>query len=204
MQNEDDLRGLAKVMEFMRAISILFVVIHIYWFCYVWSVFISNCIPIWVIAAVIILGLLLISVYQKFKVFEYNENNIQNDKELYHKLLDEILPDYSIEFIRNQNFRDSFRLENIQPFYDFRRLQQNPKYTFINPKIDRVKANLFNNIIDLVDIITTKSVPNENNIILLFDSVLNDNLKIKEIHDYANNICKYYDQLVAVGRENGL
>lgn len=34
MQNEDDLRGLAKVMEFMRSISILFVVIHVYWFCY--------------------------------------------------------------------------------------------------------------------------------------------------------------------------
>ncbi|MBN9300734.1 MULTISPECIES: conjugal transfer protein MobC [Dysgonomonas] len=34
MQQEDDLRGLAKVMEFMRAISILFVVINIYWFCY--------------------------------------------------------------------------------------------------------------------------------------------------------------------------
>ena len=34
MQQEDDLRGLAKVMEFMRAISILFVMINIYWFCY--------------------------------------------------------------------------------------------------------------------------------------------------------------------------
>ncbi len=34
MQNEDDIRGLAKTMEFMRAISILFVVIHCYWFCY--------------------------------------------------------------------------------------------------------------------------------------------------------------------------
>lgn len=34
MQQEDDLRGLAKIMEFMRAISILFVVIHVYWFCY--------------------------------------------------------------------------------------------------------------------------------------------------------------------------
>ena len=34
MQNEDDLRGLAKVVEFLRAISILFCVIHIYWFCY--------------------------------------------------------------------------------------------------------------------------------------------------------------------------
>jgi hypothetical protein len=34
MQQEDDLRGLAKTMEFMRAISILFCVINIYWFCY--------------------------------------------------------------------------------------------------------------------------------------------------------------------------
>ena len=34
MQQEDDLRGLAKVMEFMRAISIVFIVIHVYWFCY--------------------------------------------------------------------------------------------------------------------------------------------------------------------------
>ena len=30
MQQEDDLRGLAKVMEFMRAISIVFIVIHVY------------------------------------------------------------------------------------------------------------------------------------------------------------------------------
>jgi hypothetical protein len=34
MQQEDDLRGLAKVMEFMRAVNILFCVINIYWFCY--------------------------------------------------------------------------------------------------------------------------------------------------------------------------
>jgi len=34
MQQEDDLRGLAKTMNFMRAISVLFIVINIYWFCY--------------------------------------------------------------------------------------------------------------------------------------------------------------------------
>ena len=34
MQQEDDLRGLARIMDFMRAISILFVTINIYWFCY--------------------------------------------------------------------------------------------------------------------------------------------------------------------------
>ncbi len=34
MQQEDDLRGLARVMDFMRAISILLVGINVYWFCY--------------------------------------------------------------------------------------------------------------------------------------------------------------------------
>jgi len=34
MQQEDDLRGLAKTIEFMRAISILFCIINVYWFCY--------------------------------------------------------------------------------------------------------------------------------------------------------------------------
>ncbi|MEZ7497862.1 conjugal transfer protein MobC [Flavobacterium sp. Arc3] len=34
MQGEDDLRGLAKIMEFMRAVSILLVLMHCYWFCY--------------------------------------------------------------------------------------------------------------------------------------------------------------------------
>ncbi|EGJ72308.1 putative transmembrane mobilization protein [Bacteroides coprosuis DSM 18011] len=38
MQNEDDLRGLAKVMDFMRAISIMLVLVHIYWYCHAYFV----------------------------------------------------------------------------------------------------------------------------------------------------------------------
>lgn len=34
MQGEDDLKGLAKIMAFMRAVSILLVLMHLYWFCY--------------------------------------------------------------------------------------------------------------------------------------------------------------------------
>ncbi len=34
MQGEDDLRGLAKIMAFMRAVSILLVLMHLYWFCH--------------------------------------------------------------------------------------------------------------------------------------------------------------------------
>ena len=34
MQNEDDDRSLAKIIELLRAVSILIAIIHIYWFCY--------------------------------------------------------------------------------------------------------------------------------------------------------------------------
>lgn len=34
MQGEDDLKGLAKIMGFMRAVSIIIVLMHFYWFCY--------------------------------------------------------------------------------------------------------------------------------------------------------------------------
>ncbi|MFV0591462.1 MAG: conjugal transfer protein MobC [Draconibacterium sp.] len=34
MAQEDDLRALGKIIDFIRAISILLVVVHIYWFCY--------------------------------------------------------------------------------------------------------------------------------------------------------------------------
>lgn len=34
MQGEDDLRGLAKIMAFMRAVSVILVVMHLYWYCY--------------------------------------------------------------------------------------------------------------------------------------------------------------------------
>ena len=34
MQQEDDLRALAKIMDFLRAVSILLVVMHVYWCCY--------------------------------------------------------------------------------------------------------------------------------------------------------------------------
>ena len=33
-QQEDDLRALAKIMDFLRAVSIILVVVHLYWYGY--------------------------------------------------------------------------------------------------------------------------------------------------------------------------
>lgn len=34
MAQEDDLRALGKIMDFMRGISVLFLLLNCYWFCY--------------------------------------------------------------------------------------------------------------------------------------------------------------------------
>ena len=34
MQQEDELRALAKIMDFLRAVSIILVVMNVYWYCY--------------------------------------------------------------------------------------------------------------------------------------------------------------------------
>ncbi|MCP2025770.1 hypothetical protein L1276_000910 [Flavobacterium sp. HSC-32F16] len=52
MQGEDDLRGLAKIMAFMRAVSILLVLIHIYWFCY--GFFLENGLTVVVISKILV------------------------------------------------------------------------------------------------------------------------------------------------------
>ena len=33
-QQEDDLRALAKIMDFLRAVRIILVVMNVYWYCY--------------------------------------------------------------------------------------------------------------------------------------------------------------------------
>ena len=35
MAQEDDLRALGKIMDFMRGISVLFLLINCYWFCHI-------------------------------------------------------------------------------------------------------------------------------------------------------------------------
>ena len=34
MSQEDDLRALAKIVDFLRAVSIILVVMNVYWYCY--------------------------------------------------------------------------------------------------------------------------------------------------------------------------
>lgn len=158
----------------------------------------------WIIILIVFICFILYGIYRKITNFEYNEYNFLKEKEIFEVIINGLLPSSSIDFMRDQNFRSSFRYEYIKVFFDFRDKKKNPKYAFINPRLEKTKTKLFDNIISLVDIVTQYSVSNSNNVVLLYDSIRNNNEKMKELHTYADNICKYYDKLVKDGHRLGL
>jgi hypothetical protein len=109
-------------------------------------------IPNWGWSIVIILFIVLIS-YAIFKKFEYNPNTIERERKIFNKIIKERLRQSNIDFMRQQNLRGSYRLEDIQPFFDFRDVKADPTYKFINPKLNKITNDLFDNIIKVVDII---------------------------------------------------
>lgn len=52
MAQEDDLRALGKIMDFLRAVSIILAIMNVYWYCYeamhMWGV------TIWVVDRILI------------------------------------------------------------------------------------------------------------------------------------------------------
>ena len=38
MAQEDDLRALGKIMDFLRAVSIILAIMNVYWYCYLESI----------------------------------------------------------------------------------------------------------------------------------------------------------------------
>jgi hypothetical protein len=160
-------------------------------------------IPDWGWAIVVIVSMILIA-FAVFKKFEYNPNTIERERKTFDKLTNSRLQQYNIDFMRQQNLRSGYTLEDIQPFYNFRSVKTDPTYKFINPKLNRIANKLFDNIIKVVDIITQNSTAGHNNVIRLGDRIRNDKNEMDELHSYAENIVKYYDKLVKESYKLGL
>ena len=160
-------------------------------------------IPNWGWAIVIILFVLLI-IYAIFKKFEYNPNTIERERKTFNKITTERLRQHNIDFMRQQDLRGGYRLEDIKPFFDFRDVKADPTYSFINPKLNKIAGKLFDNIIKVVDIISQNSTHEHNNVIRLGHNMRNDNVRMGELHGYASNIVKYYNKLVQEAHKLGL
>jgi hypothetical protein len=139
-----------------------------------------------------------------FKKFEYNPNIIERERKIFNKITNGRLQQHNIDFMRQQDLRGGYKLEHIEPFFGFRDVKVDPAYKFINPKLRKIANKLFDNIINVVDIIGQNSTPDHNDVIKLGDGIRNDKARMDELHSYAENIVKHYNKLVEEAYKLGL
>lgn len=85
---------------------------------------------------------------------------IETDKQIYQHLL-KILPwDRSISFIRTNNFAGfSFDLDRLEDLYEFEYHCRNPAFEFVDPDMEKLRANLLESVANFTRTIVTETFP---------------------------------------------
>jgi len=102
--------------------------------------------------AILFIGFLSSLIIQEMKSNNLKNSNLQ-DKELFRKLLNELPSnDGSINFLREHDFHNSFKLARLDQIRIFARNWDNAEYEFLNKKLENLRIELLNLIYEFIDI----------------------------------------------------
>lgn len=156
----------------------------------------------WYLVLILLCSIIGWGIYKKISTYEYNKYNFLREKDTFNKVLS-LFSDSTIYFLRNQDFGSTFLVDHIKPLFNFRDIKLASSYTFINPKLEKLKNELFDNVIILIDNILQNSKTSRNDVIRLHSKISQNFNELQKINEYANNICKSYNQLVKEGYKIG-
>lgn len=167
-------------------------------------------IDVWILFSMAILYVLLKGIYCRWikTDFRYDADSLLHDKNLYDKIVKEVLPpEGSIAFLRTNNFAGfSFDLKNLEQIDNFFfRFKDNSTLEFINPDIEKLKKNLYVSIDIFQDLIAGYTFPIGNNRQIVpeeWEIECPDHFYdvVDKIQNSTKNICRDYDTLVRIGR----
>ena len=159
-----------------------------------------------IILCVIIIA--AISLLYKFLKFKYTDEAKAADYAIYKKIIDDLLPyNGAIAFLRTNNFAGfSFRISSIQDLYNIEAQITNPHLIFINPKLEKIRKKLFEEVSQLLSLVGTytfwvsegiQSIPQK----LELNNPEIFNKEVNEIHAASKSICAMYDKLIHTYRK---
>ena len=113
--------------------------------------------------------------------------------------------DITIHFLREFNFRGLFNLRSLDGIDDFMEACKRTDFKFVNPKLEKIKEELRNEIIKFSGIVAIKTFPEnggqgvprewEQKRPTEFNTVIND------LNNTATKICQIYDKFIIKGRK---
>jgi len=161
------------------------------------------------IKTMLIYALLLSILFVIFHLifgFKYSETTKKSDIDLFDSIRNNVLDQgNTIHFLREFNFRGRFNLRNLDGLDNFIGSCRRTDFKFVNPKLEKIKEQLNNEIIKFSGIVAMKTfsenglqgIPREweKNKPTEFNEVISD------MNNTATNICQLYDKLIIKGRK---
>jgi len=156
------------------------------------------------------IGILLLAIlaFKYFKIkrgFKYDEVSYKQDKELVEQIVTKDLPQSLInDCFRIYDFGEPFFMDKLKPLMNFEWTKRNSQYEFNNPILEKIKDNLLSSITSFKDYILANTTENEYGRLIISDVIRRDDNRFltykKKIHRLADDICKYYDELMRTMR----
>ncbi len=146
----------------------------------------------------------------KKRKIKYSEEHKKLDRDLLLRIKNKLLPHTeSIDFIRYNNFAGfAYENKNLQDFFHFVHIMDDPNFEFIHEKLNKSLENLKKLIPDFVSIISLNTWSLENNIDFHtvppeweYEQPERFTKVVDKIHDLTTNICSAYDILIKTGRQ---
>lgn len=142
--------------------------------------------------AILFIGFLSSLIVQEIKSNNVKNNNMQ-DKELFIKLRNELPSnDGSINFLREHDFHNSFKIEKLNQIRTFARSWDNAEYEFLNKKLEKLRDELLKLIYEFINISSHHTFPLEND----FQTAIP---RYTDNHEIPDNVQKKIKQMNQLG-----
>ncbi len=142
----------------------------------------------------------------RFRIFPYNRKEIEVDKEMYKKLRNELLPEQSVLWLKDCDFRRSFNPSHLDVFDMVGYWHDNPDYEFFIPEIEILKKGITSDIVLFSNLVALNTIPDgvdRQNIPINWqrNNPEKTNEIIQNIHQKRDSICENYDKLIRKSRK---
>lgn len=166
-------------------------------------------IQLWWLTIGVILLLFILSLYHHFKktLFQYDEETIILDRQVFEKIRNELLPQTgSISFLRHNNFAGfSFNNNIMDDLDNFENECQKSDFEFLNPALEKIKLELLSYVKHFIEQIDNHTFPtNYGRQTVPPEWELNQPERFREVVNNLDEtkfqICNKYDELIKMGR----
>jgi len=174
-----------------------------------WTNFWNLKISLWLLTIIVLLGLLSywLIKYLKKESFEYDDETLTLDKQIFEKIRTDLLPQTgAIYFLRHNNFAGfSFKIENVEDLDKFEYECKNPDFEFLHPNLEKLRIELLEYVAHFTTLVGLETFPTNNGRQTVPPEWETDQPErfwkvVNDFHETKHKICQTYDDLIKSGR----